>query len=596
MSEGRFQLGNWIVYPKLNQLKLVESDEYVSVTPKIMQLILVLKQQREEHENDPAGIDELIEKVWPDRVVSDSSVYQAVAQLRKVLSADKDIELYIERISGQGYRIAKAVSISAVKDKSMTTASLAKFPIYLAVSLFVAVVFYYSYKQQDLKPDPHFESLSLASFLLHKREPEQINQAKQLYLDVLALNADNVTALNGLCNSYRLLAIYDTMTEVERDSLCQPLLVKAFKIAPSDPNILASMARQSFELGDFETSENQFEQALAITRDEAMIWHWYGGLKRSQNQVKEALSAHRSAFELSPNEPIILRGLAYAYLNNRDLINARRYYDRSVLIAPNFKNKPLYDLDFYPLNQQRAKNYLTWLKGYQSAHFKKYPAHMLTNVLLLLSINETELASKQMQQLQSEHAPNHFILYVKAALAWKLAEHDNAVDLLEQRYRLAPEQDHFVMPYLIGKLHLGHFNEALKLFEKHFPQIREKTIDEMNLGQNILLAQLYKMNGDESGYKSLFSKIITYRQSNPNFELQEELTWLDLTGDDSNFYSLLTTLLQTGWLPDVNDSIFIESYYIDLLNIPEQKATWIESLRQIQGCVSAESTNHDCVS
>ena len=136
------------------------------------------------------------------------------------------------------------------------------------------MVFYYSYKQQDLKPDPHFESLSLASFLLHKREPEQINQAKQLYLDVLALDGDNVTALNGLCNSYRLLAIYDTMTEVERDSLCQPLLEKAFKIAPSDPNILSSMARQSFELGDFETSEALFNQALAITKNEAMIWHW----------------------------------------------------------------------------------------------------------------------------------------------------------------------------------------------------------------------------------------------------------------------------------------------------------------------------------
>lgn len=596
MSEGRFQLGNWIVYPKLNQLKLVESDEYASVTPKIMQLILVLKKQRDEYENDPAGIDELIEKVWPDRVVSDSSVYQAVAQLRKVLSADKNIELYIERISGQGYRIAKAVSISAVKDKSKTAASLARFPIYLAVSLFVVVVFYYSYKQQDLKPDPHFESLSLASFLLHKREPEQINQAKQLYLDVLALDGDNVTALNGLCNSYRLLAIYDTMTEVERDSLCQPLLEKAFKIAPSDPNILSSMARQSFELGDFETSEALFNQALAITKNEAMIWHWFGALKRSQNQVKEALDAHRSAFELSPNEPIILRGLAYAYLNNRDLISARRYYERSVLIAPNFKNKPLYDLDFYPLNQQSAKNYLTWLKGYETEHVKKYPAHKLTNILLLLSINQTELASEQMQEIQTEYVPKHFLLYVKAALAWKMAEYNHAVDLLETRYRIAPEQDHFVMPYLIGKLHLGHIKDALTLFKKHFPQLKEKTIDEMNLGQNILLAQLYKLNGDEEGYKSMFSKVITYRQSNPNFKLQDELAWLDLTRDDSNFYSLLTRLLQTGWLPDVNDSIFVESYYIDLLNNAEQKAAWVDSLRQIQKCVSIAPPNHECTS
>lgn len=596
MSEGRFRLGNWIVYPKLNQLKLVKSDEYASVTPKIMQLILVLKQQREEHENDPAGIDELIEKVWPDRVVSDSSVYQAVAQLRKVLSADEQHDLYVERISGLGYRIATDISLEPVKDDKASNVALAKFPLYAALSLLVVVVSYFSFQGKKVTPDPHFESLSLASFLLHKREPEQIQQAKQLYLDVLALDVDNVSALNGLCNSYRLLTIYDTMTEIERDSLCQPLLKKAFSIAPNDPNILASMARQSFELGNFETSEQLFNQALGITKNEAMIWHWYGALKRSQNRIQEALVAHRNAFELSPNEPIILRGLAYVYLNNRDLLNARKYYERSVLIAPNVKNKPLYDLDFYPLDVTRAKSYLSWLEGYQKAHLKKYPVHKLSQILFLLSINKTELAVKKLQETLPEQVPTHFLLYAKAAMAWKLGNTKNAIEALKIRYNLAPEQDHFVMPYLVGKLHIGEYKEALSLFERHFPETRDKAIDETSLGQNILLAQLYKLNQDNKGYQAMFSKLIAYRQAHPSFQLVHELAWLDLIENRSEIYPTLTKLLQSGWLPDFNDSIFIEDYYTGLLIEPKQKASWLKSLRYMQTCIWQETNSELCSS
>ena len=48
---------------------------------------------------------ELLQKLWPDQVVSDSSLYQAVAQLRKALEDSAADPQYIERVSGKGYRL-----------------------------------------------------------------------------------------------------------------------------------------------------------------------------------------------------------------------------------------------------------------------------------------------------------------------------------------------------------------------------------------------------------------------------------------------------------------------------------------------------------
>lgn len=113
-----FLIGNWQVLPKLNQLKLLTNDREFTVTPKIMQLLVTLAQQKVNHGSDPLSIDELINRVWAERVVADSSVYQAVAQLRKVLSEDVGCGVYIERISGQGYRIANEIKVKLDKPQS----------------------------------------------------------------------------------------------------------------------------------------------------------------------------------------------------------------------------------------------------------------------------------------------------------------------------------------------------------------------------------------------------------------------------------------------------------------------------------------------
>lgn len=592
-----FLLGNWQVLPKLNQLKLLTNGREFTVTPKIMQLLITLAQQKIKHGSDPLSIDELINRVWAERVVADSSVYQAVAQLRKVLSEDEDTAVYIERISGQGYRVANEIKVEFDKPqqaKKPTSYITLLSVVFLLIGLITYSLYYYPNEE---KIDPFFEPLSLADHLIEQTEPEQLEQAKQIYLEVLAQDKNNVQALHGLCDSYRLLAIYGTLTEVNRDKLCQPLLEQAYELAPKDSWVLASMARQAFELKDVKRAESLFEQSLAINDSTASVWHWFGRLKRNQNRVDEALTAHQKAFRLAPNNPLVLRGLAYAYLNNRNLSEAKKYYERSLMITPKFKNKPLYDLDFYPLNQARAQNYLAWFREYKEDHLQKYPSHKLSYILFLLSINQGDIARQEFDNMtlkQIRALPNHFKLYVEAALAWHFGQHSKTLALLSQRYQIAPEQNHFVMPYLVALIHNGKHQQALTLFLKHFSDVVAEPISQQQLGQHLLLARLYKLTGKEALYQESYSKILSYRQTVSEFQIQQELKWLDLTNDNSNRFELLTAQVDDGWLPNYNDSIFLESYYLNLLVEPANRNFWKQLLHAKQACIWQQLSDEQC--
>ena len=598
-----FQLSNWQVSPKLNELKLLTGEFEPSITPKIMQLLVALVDQRVKHGEDPLSIEALINIVWAERVVADSSVYQAVAQLRKVLSQDKATSVYIERISGQGYRIAIDVNVQPLQQvqsaQPQVKATKGQLPYFVLLSVFLIIIVsvWFAIEQEENEDNPHFESLSLARHLIKQTDPTQLEQAKQLYLDVLAIEPNNVEALNRLCDSYRLLNIYGTLTEIERDSLCQPLLEKAFQLAPNNHRVLASMAMQASEMNQIERAQNLFERSLAINSERAFTWHWYGRLKRRQNEIGEALFAHNKAFRLAPNNDVILRGVAYAHLNNRDLSNAHKYYERSLMIAPNFKNKPLYDLDFYPLNVPRAKNYLTWFNTYESEYLKKYHSHKLSYIIFLLSINQGELAQSEFEQLneeQLEGVPTHFKLYVKAALALHNQSAETALVFLSERYQIAPEQNHFVMPYVMALVHSEQHNQALALFEKHFSNIKTESISPKQLGQHLLLARLYKLTDEKAEYQKVYSKLLSYRQTHIEFPLHLEIIWSDLTNNTALIPELLTRLLKEGWLPDYNDSMFSERYYLQLLSEQQLNVKWVNALQSIQNCIWQQSKDQTC--
>ncbi len=100
----RFTVGVWQVTQSLDQV--VGQDQTHKLEPRTMRLLAVLAQAG----GDVVLTDDLLNAVWPNLIVTPSSLYDAIAQLRKVLGAE-----HIATVARKGYRlVTPAPSMTAV--------------------------------------------------------------------------------------------------------------------------------------------------------------------------------------------------------------------------------------------------------------------------------------------------------------------------------------------------------------------------------------------------------------------------------------------------------------------------------------------------
>ena len=84
---------------------LLEGTRKIPLTPKAYQTLVVLV----ENSGRTLGKDELLQKVWPDTFVEESTLAQNIFTLRKHLRDDRETALYIETVPKRGYRFVADV-------------------------------------------------------------------------------------------------------------------------------------------------------------------------------------------------------------------------------------------------------------------------------------------------------------------------------------------------------------------------------------------------------------------------------------------------------------------------------------------------------
>jgi len=102
LTQG-FQVGDWLVEPSLNSLAC--GDERVKIEPRTMDVLVYLA----ERSGQVVAQSELESSIWKDVVVTSQSVYQSIAQLRRVLKDDAREPRYIATVSRRGYRLIAPV-------------------------------------------------------------------------------------------------------------------------------------------------------------------------------------------------------------------------------------------------------------------------------------------------------------------------------------------------------------------------------------------------------------------------------------------------------------------------------------------------------
>src|ERR1700704_4087180 len=92
----------------LATVELREGDKTRAMEPQVFALLALLVENRERL----VSKDEIIEKVWDGRIVSDAAVTSRVKSARQALGDDGKSQRFIRTIHGQGYRFIASASTS----------------------------------------------------------------------------------------------------------------------------------------------------------------------------------------------------------------------------------------------------------------------------------------------------------------------------------------------------------------------------------------------------------------------------------------------------------------------------------------------------
>jgi len=113
------QIGDWCVDPTSGQIS--RDGETARVEARTMRLLLCLA----EHADHVVSIDDLLDRVWSEVIVTPDSVYQAVASLRRLLGDDPKQPTYIATVPRLGYRMVATVSLWEDRSVALTDSSRA---------------------------------------------------------------------------------------------------------------------------------------------------------------------------------------------------------------------------------------------------------------------------------------------------------------------------------------------------------------------------------------------------------------------------------------------------------------------------------------
>jgi len=108
-----YRIGDWLFRSELNQLE--RDGETVRLEPRVGELLAYLAQSA----NQVISRAQIMETIWPNVVVGDEAINNAINKLRRALGDDSQQPAYIETLPKLGYRLIAPVAVAATTAKDL---------------------------------------------------------------------------------------------------------------------------------------------------------------------------------------------------------------------------------------------------------------------------------------------------------------------------------------------------------------------------------------------------------------------------------------------------------------------------------------------
>jgi TolB-like protein/DNA-binding winged helix-turn-helix (wHTH) protein len=212
----QFLIGDWLFHADLHRLE--RENDVVKLEPRVAELLLFMAMRP----GESISRSNLMDALWPNMVVGDEALSNAVNKLRKALGDDHHDPLFIETIPKVGYRLIAAVGLpepskyaSVVVAESppseMSRLRAWRLPLVAALMIVVISIYliYQTYGpqiQEETASQDVVYSLAVMPFESLGDDPVQLNLADGLTEDLITdfSRLSNMLVISGTStNHYR---------------------------------------------------------------------------------------------------------------------------------------------------------------------------------------------------------------------------------------------------------------------------------------------------------------------------------------------------------------------------------------------------------
>jgi DNA-binding winged helix-turn-helix (wHTH) protein/Tfp pilus assembly protein PilF len=342
-----FIVEDWTVAPSRNLL--ARGDEQVRVEPRVMDVLVHLA----EHADGVVSKEDLIERVWKSRYVTDDVLTAAIYSLRKALGDDARRPRYIETVSRRGYRLIAPVkplqpevvpqeaSASARENACQAEASVGAREGWAAVAATMALVIFVAGALWMLAQGRHVPSAEAheaylkGRFFLDQRSIRGWQQALEQFERAVALDPQDPAAQAGLADTYSAMSDFGVASPAEMRPRAMKAAQRALELDPQSAEGHEALGRILFLFDwDFAGAKRSLAHAVALDPEympahQAMAW-----LESARGQQPESVAAAQRALQLDPVNIARYTELAWVLALSGRHVDAMREIDRALLLNP----------------------------------------------------------------------------------------------------------------------------------------------------------------------------------------------------------------------------------------------------------------------
>jgi tetratricopeptide (TPR) repeat protein len=295
--------------------------------------------------------EELVERAWEGRYVTDDVLTVTIYALRKALGDSARRPRYVETVSRRGYRWIAPVEAAAPESLPVPPVAPAEAlrprrsvgrgvaaAAVVVLALFAAGaswVLRFPLRSRHVPTADAYEAYVKGRYFLDQRSLEGLKQAREQFARAVALDPQGPAAQAGMADTYSAMADFGVASPAEMRPQAMTSARRALILDPQSAEGYAALGRAQFLFDwNFAAAERSLARSLSLNADYMPAYQSLAWLQSARGRYAEAIAAARRALQLDPVNTARYTELAWVLALGGRYDDALREVDRALQLDP----------------------------------------------------------------------------------------------------------------------------------------------------------------------------------------------------------------------------------------------------------------------